>query len=349
MSQRSLLDGMAVFVVAPDPVLVGAAVASCTVQLGGSSSAGTQNTAKQAFDADELVATSGPGSDEMTMDSNAALKIILIDTGHGNDAGEPDVQLLVDALVASGHQVEYLIRKDAQRNLSGSLRKTDVFIVINPGQLYAGGQLADLRLSEDVGGRVALPGGSQSAGTANTLGLIAVSVSSGVAGGDAGLISDCGASSGSMPLHNIHDYYSNYENIHATPEGDIALIEDVNEVAFHDAAPLSTSADSASPVLVSGSEARVESIHKSGSYTVVTRSEVVVAVGDAGFLVSESVYEVDSEVLVGNLVDFLVSGNKKSDAPAPATPESGAPGPGGSASGLAPGSAPTQGTTLASA
>ncbi|ADE04805.1 hypothetical protein [Haloferax volcanii] len=349
MSQRNLLGGTVVFAVALGLILVGAAVAPYAVQLGGSDSADTQNAAKQAFDADELVATPGPESGEVTMDSNAASKTVLIDVGHGNDVSESDVQPLVDALVANGHQVKYLTREDAQRNFNGSLRKADAFVVVNPEQPYTGGQLAGLRSFEDAGGRVALLGDPQSAGTTSILGLITVSVSSGTTGGDAGLTSDYGVSFGSTSLYNMHDYYLNYENVYATPEGDTALTEGVDEVVFRDAAPLSISADSVSPALVSGGETRVESIRKSGPYTVAAQSETVVAIGDADFLTPESAYEADNEVLVGNLADFLVSGDKESGAPAPATPESGAPGPGGSASGPAPGSAPTQGTTPTSA
>ncbi|CQR48820.1 hypothetical protein [Haloferax massiliensis] len=347
MSQRNVLSGTVVFAVALGLILVGAAVAPYAVQLGGSDSTDTQNAAKQAFDADELVATPGPESGEVTMDSNAAPKTVLIDVAHGNDVSESDVQPLVDALVANGHQVKYLTREDAQRNFNASLRQADAFVVVNPEQPYTSGQLAGVRKFEDAGGRVALVGDPQSAGTTSILGLVTVSVSSGATGGDAGLTSDYGVTFGSSSLYNMHDYYLNYENVYATPEGDTALTEGVDEVVFRDAAPLSVSADGVSPALVSGGETRVESIRKTGPYTVAAQSETVVAIGDADFLAPESAYEADNEVLVGNLADFLVSGDKAAGAPEPATPEAG--GPAGSATGSAPGSttgsAPTQGTT----
>ncbi|EMA08377.1 DUF4350 domain-containing protein [Haloferax denitrificans] len=347
MSQRNLLRGAAVFAVALALILVGAAVAPYAVQLGGNDSADTQNAAKQAFDADELVATPGPESGEVTMDSNAAPKTVLIDVAHENDVSESDVQPLVDALVANGHQVKYLTREDAQRDFNASLRRADAFVVVNPERPYTSDQLDGLRSFEDAGGRVALLGDPQSAGTTSILGLITVSVSSGTTGGDAGLTSDYGVSFGSSSLYNMHDYYLNYENVYAAPEGDTALTEGVDEVVFRDAAPLSISDDSVSPALVSGGETRVESVRKTGPYTVAAQSETVVAIGDADFLAPESAYEADNEVLVGNLADFLVSGDKESGAPEPATPEAG--GPGGSAPGPAPGSttgsAPTRGTT----
>ncbi|MGB9956632.1 DUF4350 domain-containing protein [Haloferax prahovense] len=334
MSQRNLLGGTVVFAVALGLILVGAAVAPYAFQLGGSAPADTENAAKQAFDADELVATPGPESGDVTMDSNAEPKTVLIDVAHENSVSESDIQPLVDALVANGHQVKYLTREDAQRNFNASLRKADAFVVVNPEQPYTGDQLAGLRSFEDAGGRVALVGDPQSAGTTSILGLITVSVSSGTTGGDAGLTSDYGVSFGSTSLYNMHDYYLNYENVYATPEGETALTEGVDEVVFRDAAPLSVSADSVSPALVSGGETRVESIRKTGPYTVAAQSETVVAIGDADFLAPESAYEADNEVLVGNLADFLVSGDKEAGAPAPATPEAGG----------APGSAPGQGT-----
>ncbi|ELZ89150.1 DUF4350 domain-containing protein [Haloferax sulfurifontis] len=343
MSQRNLLRGAAVFAVALALILVGAAVAPYAVQLGGNDSADTQNAAKQAFDADELVATPGPESGEVAMDSNAAPKTVLIDVAHQNDVSESDVQPLVDALVANGHQVKYLTREDAQRDFNASLRRADAFVVVNPERPYTSDQLDGLRSFEDAGGRVALLGDPQSAGTTSILGLITVSVSSGTTGGDAGLTSDYGVSFGSSSLYNMHDYYLNYENVYAAPEGDTALTEGVDEVVFRDAAPLSISDDSVSPALVSGGETRVESVRKTGPYTVAAQSETVVAIGDADFLAPESAYEADNEVLVGNLADFLVSGDKESGAPEPATPEAGAPA--GPAPGSTTGSAPTRGTT----
>jgi hypothetical protein len=64
------------------------------------------------------------------------------------------------------------------------------------------------------------------------------------------------------------------------------------------------------------------------AYGVAVRSGDVAMIGDTDFLTPESAYVADNEVLVGNIADFLVSGDKTENAPAP--PSEG-PGPGGSA------------------
>jgi hypothetical protein len=63
----------------------------------------------------------------------------------------------------------------------------------------------------------------------------------------------------------------------------------------------------------------------------------VTAVGDTSFLSRENAYDADNEVLIGNLADFLVTGDKAEGAPKPP----GADAPNGG-TGPAPGSGPTE-------
>jgi hypothetical protein len=65
----------------------------------------------------------------------------------------------------------------------------------------------------------------------------------------------------------------------------------------------------------------LSSTRRTGEYAVAVRNGDVAAIGDTSFLAREDVYEADNEVLVGNLADFLVSGDKEPGAPAEPEPD----------------------------
>ncbi|WP_396611591.1 hypothetical protein ACH9L7_15530 [Haloferax sp. S1W] len=328
MSQRNLLGGVAVFVVVVALIVVGAAIVPYAQAFTSNEQQNTTNIAKQQYDANELVVTPGPETGKVTMDANTESKTVLIDVAHRNDVSEKDIQPLVDALVANGHNVKYLTREDARRNFNSSLRKADAFVVVNPEEPYKGEQLTALRKFEDAGGRVALLGDPQSAEGISLFGLFAP-MSRGSSGGDAGLTSDYGVTFGSSSLYNMHDYYLNYQNVYATSETNTSLTEGVDQVVFRDAAPVSVSSGAGTTALVAGGETKVDSTRQSGPFTVAVQGDNVVAIGDSDFMSPGAAYEADNEVLVGNLADFLVTGDKEEGAPEPVSD--------GQGSGQAPG------------
>ncbi|ELZ81795.1 hypothetical protein C453_17304 [Haloferax elongans ATCC BAA-1513] len=316
MSQRNLLGGVAVFVVVVALIVVGAAIVPYAQAFTSSEEQNTTNIAKQQYDASELVVTPAPDSGTVTMDSNTESKTVVIDVAHENDVSEKGIQPLVDALVANGHNVKYLTRDDARQNFNSTLRKADAFVVVNPERTYETKQLDALRKFEDAGGRVALIGDPQSAEGMSLFGLFAP-MPRGESGGDAGLTSDYGITFGSSSLYNMHDYYLNHQNVYATPQSNSSLTDGVDKVVFRDAAPVSLSSDAGSAVLATGAQTKIETSRQSGPFTVAVQGDNVVAIGDSDFMSTQSAYEADNEVLIGNLADFLVTGDKTEGAPAP--------------------------------
>jgi hypothetical protein len=61
--------------------------------------------------------------------------------------------------------------------------------------------------------------------------------------------------------------------------------------------------------LTTAETSRLSTTRESGPYTVAVRSESFPVVGDSGFLAPENARRADNGVFIGNLADFLVSGD----------------------------------------
>ncbi|GCF13395.1 hypothetical protein Harman_13300 [Haloarcula mannanilytica] len=306
-------------------VVVLAAVVGTAAIGGGSHTAPEVSQLNAAsFNSDEAVATPPEESGELSMSADASGKVVVIDVAHAGSIDREALTPLVSTLTENGATVRYHVgERQNGRPLNASLRSADAFVVLGAEQRYTESELNGLTAFTDAGGRVLLLNEPAQA-SAVGVGLLSPTTSESVTKPMAPLLSQYGLSYGNGYLYNMHEYDTNYRSVYATPTGDSALTDGVDRTVFYAAIPVQ-GGDTA----VSATErTTLSQTRRQGTYGIVTRSGNVVAVGDTNVLTQEFLYRADNEQLVGNLLDFLVTG-EKSPAGAPQPAESGASGPSG--------------------
>ncbi|WP_435183175.1 DUF4350 domain-containing protein [Halobellus sp. EA9] len=316
MQARDLTRPAIAFVVIVGLVVGASAVAPLV--LGGGTPEVT-NLAQQQTDADAVRVAAAEESGEITMDSDAEGKTILVDQAHGNDLSDEKLSTLVNTLVENGHEVRVVTQDQARGEAwNESLRSADAFLVANPSQPYTPSQLAGVRAFNDAGGRVLLLSDPPSSG-GSVISLLGLAVSQPSSGGPS-LSSAFGVSAQSGYLFNMQEYETNFQSVYATP-GSGSLSEGVDRAVFHDAAAVSTAGGQTALSTVEGT--KLSTTRRADTYAVAVQSGDVAMVGDTDFLAPTNAYVASNEAFIGNLADFLVSGQKTGNAPAP--PSSGSP------------------------
>jgi hypothetical protein len=322
MSARNPLEAIAVFGVVTLLIVGGAAVAPFAVGGDGPTPEVT-NLAKQQTNVDAYTVPPAEETGEIRMDSDAESKTILVDRAHQNRFSDEELASLTNALSANGHEVRFLTRESARGPaFNETLRQADAYLVVNPMQPHTSQQLAGVEAFEEAGGRVVMLTDPASVQAGGLFGLVVQEVSSKYAG----LGSTFGASVSPGYLYNMHEYQHNYKSIYATPEASSSLSEGVDRVVFREASAVSIRGGDAA--LTGVEQTKLSSTRKAKGYTVAAQAGDVAIVGDTDFLATDDAYLADNEVLVGNLADFLVSGDKRPGAPASPQPTrpGGAPG-----------------------
>jgi hypothetical protein len=286
-------------------VVGGAAAVPFVAGSGGTTYAPVEN---EQFRPGAIVADESPENGEITMNSTASDKTVLIDAGHANDYAESDIQPLVTTLTRNGHTVEFYRGQD--QRLNESLRGADAFVVANPRRPFGPGEVDGVRAFARAGGRVLLLGDPPSTGAAGGLLLGGVERT---AYRQTDVASPLGVGFDAGYLYNMEHNDANYRSVYATPSASSDLTRGVDRVVVRDAAPVLTA--DGSTVLVGTAGTTLSTTRRSGEYAVAVRRGDVVAVGDTDFLAPEDVYAADNEVLVGNLADFLVSGDRRPGVP----------------------------------
>jgi hypothetical protein len=299
----------AAFVVIVVVIVGGAAVAPYALGSGGGDDPTT--AANQQFQPDSVLPDSGAEKGEIGMDSDASDKTVLVDVGHANDISETQLEPLLSTLVENGHQVRFY--RGQRRSLNESLRSADAFLVVSPRERFTGDELAGVQAFTDAGGRVLVMGDPPAveAGGGLFFGLGGLEETGPQT---ASLGSNYGIAYGSGYLYNMATNDNNYQSIYARPAGGSALADGVDRVVMREAAPIRTG--DATRVLAASEGTQLSTTRETGRYTVVARNGNVAAVGDTEFVTRENAHDADNEVLIGNLADFLVDGDKKPGAPA---------------------------------
>ncbi|MFC7020689.1 MULTISPECIES: DUF4350 domain-containing protein [Haloarcula] len=299
-------------------VLVLAVVAG-SVASGGS--AGTAPAVNQietpSFDANESAATAPAQTGELTMAANASGEVILIDAGHGAEIDREALAPIVTTLTENGATVKYHVgERQGGRSLNASLREADAFLVLGAESRYTEAQLAGLDAFTDAGGRVLV---MNEPAQASYGGLVRFGMPRGrssVTSPLAPVLSQHGLAYDNGYLYNMDEYALNYRSVYATPTGSSPLTEGVDRTVLYTSTPI-TGSDT---LLTTTDGTTLSQTRRQGTYGVLARSGNVVAVGDSSIATQEFLYRADNEQLVGNLLDFLVSG-EKSPADAPQKPE----------------------------
>jgi hypothetical protein len=320
MSAREFLAPAVAFVVLV-AVIVGGAAAVPFVS--GGDSTDVTNLADRQTDVDAVTVPEADAEGTITMDSDAESQTVLIDRAHANQISNAKLSTLTNALVANGHDVEYVTQEQARGPAwNESLRSADALLIANPNQPYTPDQLAGVQAFADAGGRVMMLSDPASV---QQIGIIGLGFGpQQQSNDDPALNSEFGISAQSGYLFNMHEYQQTFQSVYATP-GNGPLSEGVDRVVVRDAAAVSVA--DGQTALRAGERTRLSTTRRADTYGVAVRSGNVSMVGDTDFLTPESAYVADNEVFIGNIADFLVSGEKTENAPAP--PSAGSGGPGG--------------------
>ncbi|MFB6103024.1 MAG: DUF4350 domain-containing protein [Haloplanus sp.] len=297
----------AVFVVIVVVLVGGAAVAPYV--LGSTSEPEPVTLENEQFQPATILPDETPEQGEISMGSDATGKTILVDVGHENSVSKSKLEPLLSTLVENGHRVRFY--RGQRASLNESLRSADAFLVVSPRQRYTNDELAGVEAFTDAGGRVLVMGDPPS-----------VQVSGGLLFGriqptaprTTSLGSTYGIAYGSGYLYNMEENDNNYQSIYATPASGSGLADGVERAVMREAVPLRTA--DGTRVLVGSQGTTLSTTRDTGQYAVVVRSGNVTAVGDTDFVSRKNAYDADNEVLLGNLADFLVDGDKRPGAPA---------------------------------
>jgi hypothetical protein len=262
----------------------------------------------QAFDTED---------GEIRIDTETSGKRILVDTGHGNQVSESDLEPVAEALFEAGHSLQFgdeegqssrARRRTGETDYSDTLQKYDGVLVVQPTQGFSQNETESLREYTDAGGRVVVlaeptrvqgGGGPFSAPTT-------------VSFGANNLTRGYGVRLGSETLYNIDDERNdnNFKSIYASPEGEGMLTEGVETVSFDTSGYAVVRNTRAANVAYSAADGtRTLETRREGTYPLVVRNDNMVFVADSSVLLPSEVYDVDNEVFVGNLLAFLASGD----------------------------------------
>jgi hypothetical protein len=299
-----------VFVVVVAAVVGGAAIVPYA--LGSGTAPPSSEVENQQFQPNSVLPDETPEEGEITMESDASGKTVLVDVGHQNGITETEMEPLVSTLTENGHQVRFY--RGQRASLNESLRSADAFVVASPRQRFTSDELAGIEAFTDAGGRLLVMGDPPSVRISGGL-LFGLGSVQPTGPRTTALGSTYGVAYGSGYLYNMETNDNNFKSVFAEPASNGDLAAGVDRVVMREAAPLRTA--DATRVLVGSDGTHLSTTRDPGRYAVLARNGNVAAVGDTEFISRENAYDADNEVLIGNLADFLVDGEKEPGAPTP--------------------------------
>lgn len=273
-----------------------------------------------SFNPNDSAATAPAQTGDLTMEANASGEVIVIDAGHGAQIDREALAPVVTTLSENGATVKYHVgERQGGRSLNASLREADAFVVFGAESRYTEDQLAGLDAFTDAGGRVLVMNEPAQASYGGLLLFGMPRGGSSVTSPLAPVLSQYGLAYDNGYLYNMEEYALNYRSVYATPAGSSPLTEGVDRTVLYTSTPVT----GPNTLLTATDGTTLSQTRRQGTYGVLARSGNVVAVGDSSIATQEFLYRADNEQLVGNLLDFLVSGEKSpADAPQKPEPES---------------------------
>lgn len=273
--------------------------------------------AADTLDPEPIPATGSVLNELRTNGSGERNERVLIDLGHQNRIDREDIQPLVGALVARGHEVRFL---EAGEDIGGDLEAADAFVVIDPAKPYRGSEADRVRSFTANGGRVLLVGEPNRKDL--NIGLFGATIDT-QRSHITGLAGRFGISFGTTYLHDMERNDGTYKQVVVEPAAG-ADLPGVNRVVVDTAAPVS--APDGDPVLRTPPTTNRSGVDGGAAYPVAVRTDDVMAVGDATLFRADNVRIADNEAFVAATIRFLLRGDKQ--------PRTG-PGGGGNTTGTA--------------
>ncbi|WP_415381024.1 DUF4350 domain-containing protein [Halosimplex sp. TS25] len=320
MKATEVLKPLGVFVLVIAVILAGTAVVST---LSGSGSAAPsdgediQGQAPEQFQPENAIETSAPEDGDISVDAGGENKRILVDSGHGNQFSQSEIEPLTEALSEAGHEVD--VGAGASNGGFGgggynaTLQQYDAVLIVQPTSSYSAGEIAGLKAYAEGGGRIVALGEPPQLQVSSGL----VAEVSEVSFGAQGLAEEFGLRVGTQGLYNMDDDRNdnNYESIVASPDGDSPLTEGVDNVTFDSAGTVVQTGDGAEIRLRALPGSTTLERRQAGEHPVAAQNGNFVLVADTSFLKSSERYDMDNEQFISNLLEFLVSGDKEEGVP----------------------------------
>lgn len=319
MASPLKLIGVFVIIVA---LGIGGAAVAATTGGGDGQAEGAQVSGQSPaqFQPDAVNHDADPEEGEINVDAADGAKRILVDTSHSNQISRTDVEPVVEAAFESGHFVEFGAgdESDSSSSYAETLSNYDALLVVQPQNGFSQSERNAIQNYTDAGGRVAVLGEPTKVQAA--LGLFGVP--SEVAFGATNLTQSYGFQVGAEGLYNMNaeGTDNNFKSIYAVPSADDELTDGVETVNFDQSGYIVVNeehedADDIEVLYTAAEGTRTIDTRREGEYATAVRSENVVFVADSTFIQESDVYDVDNEVFVGNMMDFLVSGELDEDFP----------------------------------
>ncbi|AQL44197.1 hypothetical protein BV210_16420 [Halorientalis sp. IM1011] len=307
-----------VFAVVLALVLAVAAVSPLVTSPGGDANPRPQDPA--AFEPGNILPGDVNQTGTVSVEAGSEEKVVLIDRAHENDFDREEIEPLVESLVSAGYEVRFhggggpggapsSSGPGSSSPLNQSLRDADAFLVIAPGRPFTDAARRGIADFADRGGRVALLGEPTSA-TTSIVSILGPVTSTQSASQMTPLSSRFGMGLSTGYLYNMYENGNNYQNVYATASGDGPLTEGVDRVMFDRPTALSVG-EEASVALSATERTSLSTTRQQAAYPVAAVNDDVALIGDTSFLTPSNYQYADNEVLVSNLAEFLVNGQKE--------------------------------------
>lgn len=242
-------------------------------------------------------------------------RVVLIDMAHGNDFELSELDRLTQALSAREVKVEVFegdFKPDAQP-LGERLKYATAFVVIAPNVSFSTSEVQQATRFVARGGRLLVIADP----TRNGINAGRFDLAGDVRGMDVAsanqLLSPFDIAFSDDYLYNLTKNEGNFRNVLLSTFADDPLAEGLSTIAFYAAHSIYTNTGVS---VIRGGEGTFSSITDSAAgYAVAVRSQDggVLALGDLTFLTSPYNQVADNGALLGNLVDFLLGGERARD------------------------------------
>jgi len=314
LTKTAVVTFLAVFAV----VLAGSLVAGLAVDGDETAESGGQDYVdieNPQYSTDRVVADGTPGQADIEMDSAVLEKKVVVEVG--GSLTERAVQPLVAALVEEGHEVKVFSRGGVGRPTPPIGFDASTTQQVG-GPSPPGGNSELESLLEDADGLISVGVSGYSEGDIEAIGkfvddggrvVMAVEPSQefGTSTGLQSVFSKLGLYTEPGYVYNLEENDLNHQRIFAEPDGDTMLTDGVDRAVFDTATPVGGASEDETMVPIAGSE--LSTTRAETDTPVLIRSGDTAIVGDTGFMMPENTQRADNDVLVGNIADFLVTGN----------------------------------------
>ena len=305
MTEGRIVKPLAVFIVVL-VVILGGTFLLAVVNPGSSGPPDGQSIDGQSpsqYQPDAVNAPVDPEDGEISIDSEASDKRILVDTSHGNQVSESELEPITEAVFEAGHTVEYGTSGTA--SFADSLGQYDGVLIVQPLGSYTPAEREALQEYTEDGGRVVIL--AEPTQTRLSTGFTQSTTT--VAFGANNATEQYGVRMGAEQLYNVDDAANdnNFKAIYASPSDDGELTDGVETITF-DTAGYAVANGDAETKFTAAEGTRTLDTRRTGTYATVVRNDNMVFVTDSTFIRSSEIYDADNEVFIGNLLSFLLDG-----------------------------------------